>query len=173
MKKMEKTSPNTFVRILNAFIVALVLLTFYIAWTHVTIVGNLVVVFITAFIVSLLFVHSSQLPALTIKKIIYSVIYIFYLFISIVQSNFDVARRVVQPHIPINPGIVKVKTRLKSKVGRMILANSITLTPGTLTVEVKDDYYYIHWIDVTDMDVEGATEKIVAGFEKYLEVIFG
>ena len=53
------------------------------------------------------------------------------------------------------------------------MANSITLTPGTLSVEVKDDYYYIHWIDVTDMDVEGATEKIVAGFEKYLEVIFG
>ncbi len=170
---MEKNSPNTLIKILNAFIVAVVLLVFYIAWTHVTIIGNLVVVFITAFIVSLLFVHAEQLPALTIKKIVYSVIYIFYLFISIVQSNFDVARRVVQPRIPINPGIVKVKTRLKSKVGRMILANSITLTPGTLTVEVKDDYYYIHWIDVTDMDVEGATEKIVAGFEKYLEVIFG
>ncbi len=170
---MEKTSPNAFIRILNAFIVAVVLLIFYIAWTHVTIVGNWVVIFITAFLVSLIFVQASELPKVTVKKVVYSVIYIFYLFIAIVQSNFDVARRVIQPHIPINPGIVKVKTRLKSKIGRMILANSITLTPGTLSVEVKDDYYYIHWIDVTDMDVEGATEKIVAGFEKYLEVIFG
>ncbi len=170
---MEKTSPNAFIRILNAFIVAVVLLGFYIAWTHVTIVGNWVVIFITAFLVSLIFVQASELPKVTVKKVVYSVIYIFYLFIAIVQSNFDVARRVIQPHIPINPGIVKVKTKLKSKIGRMILANSITLTPGTLSVEVKDDYYYIHWIDVTDMDVEGATEKIVAGFEKYLEVIFG
>ncbi len=170
---MEKTSPNAFIRILNAFIMAVVLLGFYIAWTHVTIVGNWVVIFITAFLVSLIFVQASELPKVTVKKVVYSVIYIFYLFIAIVQSNFDVARRVIQPHIPINPGIVKVKTKLKSKIGRMILANSITLTPGTLSVEVKDDYYYIHWIDVTDMDVEGATEKIVAGFEKYLEVIFG
>ncbi len=170
---MEKTSPNAFIRLLNAFIVAVVLLIFYIAWTHVTLVGNWVVIFITAFIVSLLFVKAEKLPAVTPKKVIYSVIYIFYLFIAIIKSNFDVARRVIQPRIPINPGIVKVKTRLKSKVGRMILANSITLTPGTLSVEVKGDTYYIHWIDVTDMDVEGATEKIVAGFEKYLEVIFG
>ena len=55
----------------------------------------------------------------------------------------------------------------------MILANSITLTPGTLSVDVKDDYYYIHWIDVTDIDEQKATQKIVSGFEKYLEVIFG
>jgi len=105
--------------------------------------------------------------------VIYSVFYIFYLFISIVKSNFDVARRVIQPKIPINPGIVRVKTKLKSPVGRMILANSITLTPGTLSVDVKDDYYYIHWIDVTDIDEQKATQKIVSGFEKYLEVIFG
>ncbi|RLD16692.1 Na+/H+ antiporter subunit E [candidate division KSB1 bacterium] len=170
---MEKTSPSAFVKFLNAFIVAVALLVFYIAWTHTTIISNWIVAFITALLVSLLFVKADKLPAITPKKVIYSVIYIFYLFIEIVKSNFDVAYRVVQPRIPINPGIVKVQTRLKSKVGRMILANSITLTPGTLSVEVKNDHYYIHWIDVTDMDVQGASEKIVAGFEKYLEVIFG
>jgi multicomponent Na+:H+ antiporter subunit E len=170
---MENTSRSPVLKIVNAFIVALVLLIFYIAWTHVTLIGNWVVIFITAFIVSLAFVKGEKLFVVTPKKIIYSIIYLFYLFIEIVKSNFDVARRVVQPRIPINPGIVKVQTKLKSPVGRMILANSITLTPGTLSVEVKGDYYYIHWIDVTDKDVKGASEKIVAGFEKYLEVIFG
>jgi len=58
-------------------------------------------------------------------------------------------------------------------MGRMILANSITLTPGTLSVDANGDHYYIHWIDVTDVDEESATKEIVAGFEKYLEVIFG
>ncbi len=107
------------------------------------------------------------------KRILYSIIYVFYLFFAIVRSNLDVARRVVSPSLPINPGIVKIKTRLKSPLGKMILANSITLTPGTLTVDVRGDDFYIHWIDVETKDVQAATEKIAAGFEKYLEVICG
>ena len=85
----------------------------------------------------------------------------------------DVTRRVLSPSLPINPGIVEVKTRLKSKYARMILANSITLTPGTLTVEIVDDSLFIHWIDVEAKDIKGASEKIVKNFEKYLEVIYG
>ena len=75
--------------------------------------------------------------------------------------------------LPINPGIVKVQTKLKSRLGRAFLANSITLTPGTLTVETKGEYFYIHCIDVTSHDIEEATQKIVSTFEKYLEVIYG
>jgi len=91
----------------------------------------------------------------------------------LLKSNIDVALRVINPRLPINPGIVKVKTSLKSPLGRAVLANSITLTPGTLTVEMKNDYFYIHWIDVTSDDIEGATKAIVSHFEKYLETIFG
>ena len=107
------------------------------------------------------------------KAIFYSLIYVFVFIWELIKSNLDVAIRVIQPTIPINPGIVKVKTKLKSKLGRTILANSITLTPGTLTVETIGEDYYIHWIDVTSDDIEGATKKIVSKFEKYLEVIFG
>ncbi|MBU1238544.1 Na+/H+ antiporter subunit E, partial [Myxococcota bacterium] len=71
------------------------------------------------------------------------------------------------------PGIVKVKTTLKSPMGRLLLANSITLTPGTLTVEIEGEYLFIHWIDVSSTDVDAASEKIVKGFEKYLEVFYG
>ncbi len=107
------------------------------------------------------------------KAIFYFIIYIFVFLWELVKSSFDVASRVVQPTIPINPGIVKVKTKLKSKLGRTILANSITLTPGTLTVETNGEDYYIHWIDVTSDDIKGATKQIVSKFEKYLEVIYG
>ncbi len=107
------------------------------------------------------------------KAIIYSVIYLFVFLRELIKSNFDVALRVINPKLPINPGIVKVKTKLKSKIGRIMLANSITLTPGTLTVETKGEYYYIHWIDVTAKDVESASKEIVSTFEKYLEVMFG
>ncbi len=160
-------------KIFTVLLVAIVLVVFYLMWTHSTDPGNLIVISVSALLVSALFTQAKTLPRLTPKKIIYAVAYLFYLFISIIKSNLDVARRVIRPHIPINPGIVAVKTRLKSPVGRMILANSITLTPGTLSVDVRGDHFYIHWIDVTDMDEEGATQKIVAGFEKYLEVIFG
>jgi multicomponent Na+:H+ antiporter subunit E len=107
------------------------------------------------------------------KSIAYSIIYIFIFSVELIKSNIDVAFRVLHHKIPINPGIVKVKTKLKSKLGRVILANSITLTPGTLTVETNGEDFYIHWIDITSSDIEGATEQIIKKFEKYLEVIFG
>jgi len=110
---------------------------------------------------------------ISLKAFICSLIYIFIFMVELVKSNFDVAFRVLHPKLPINPGIVKVRTKLKSKLGRIILANSITLTPGTLTVEIQQDYYYIHWIDVTAEDIDRSTELIVKKFEKYLEVIFG
>ena len=94
-------------------------------------------------------------------------------FIELIKSNIDVMSRVITPKVRINPAIVEVKTGLKSPLGRLALANSITLTPGTLTADIEGDTLYIHWIDATDVDIEGATRKIVSKFEKHLEVIFG
>jgi len=91
----------------------------------------------------------------------------------LVKSNLNLARIVLSPGLPLKPGIVKVRTRLKSPVGRLLLANSITLTPGTLTVEMVDEWLYIHWVTVEGADVEAATAAIVAGFEGYLEVMYG
>lgn len=107
------------------------------------------------------------------KRVLYALAYIPFMIWSILLSNFDIARRVLSPRLDINPGIVKVRTRLQSPVGRMILANSITLTPGTLSVDIVGDDMYIHWVDVESRDAEAATRKIAASFEKYLEVIFG
>jgi len=90
-----------------------------------------------------------------------------------VKSNLRLAVIVLSPSLPIKPGIVKVRTRLKSRMGRLMLANSITLTPGTLTVEVKDEWLYVHWVQVDRDDVDSATADIVAGFERYLEVMYG
>ena len=153
--------------------VAAVLTLFYFFWTHNRNITDLAVIFLLALIVAWGFVTPQTFPRLTPKRLAYSLVYILYLFKEIIKANLDVARRVIQPRIPINPGIVEVRTRLKSPIGRMILANSITLTPGTLSVDIKGDHLFIHWIDVTDIDEQKATEKIVAGFEKYLEVIFG
>ena len=92
----------------------------------------------------------------------------------VIKANIDVAYRVLHPKLPINPGIVKVKTSLKSDTALTFLANSITLTPGTLTVDIdrENSVLYIHWIDVKAKDTESATKIIVERFEKILKKIF-
>jgi multicomponent Na+:H+ antiporter subunit E len=110
---------------------------------------------------------------LTVKKIATAVAYLFVFIGAVVRSNLDVAFRVLSPRLPINPGIVRVKTRLQSRLGRLLLANSITLTPGTISVAIHGDDIFVHWINVASEDVEASTRKIVSDFERYLEVCFG
>ena len=107
------------------------------------------------------------------KALAYLLAYAFVFLKALVLSNIDVAYRVLNPRLPIDPGIVKVKTRLKTPLGRLLLANSITLTPGTITMEMRGEDIYVHWIKVAARDPEGATQAIVGSFEKYLEVICG
>ncbi|MFH1269998.1 MAG: Na+/H+ antiporter subunit E [Candidatus Omnitrophota bacterium] len=91
-----------------------------------------------------------------------------------IKANIDVAYRVSHPALPINLGIVKVKTTLKSDTGLTFLANSITLTPGTMSVDIDEEngFLYIHWIDVKEQDTQKATEIIVKRFEDILRRIF-
>ena len=112
------------------------------------------------------------LPALTLKRVLFSIVYVGVLFSEIIRANIDVAYRVLHPRLPISPGIVVIKTSLKSDIARLILANSITLTPGTFTLDVVGDKLLIHWIDVKAKDIEGATGLVGARFEKYLKPIF-
>jgi multicomponent Na+:H+ antiporter subunit E len=90
-----------------------------------------------------------------------------------IMANFDVLYRALHPQLPIKPGIVKIKTRLKTASARVALANSITLTPGTMTVDLTDDgTLYVHWINVKSTDTEKATEYIAKPFEYFLSKIF-
>jgi len=99
------------------------------------------------------------------RKVFCAFIYFFYLFWQIIVANLDVARRVIDPRLPINPGIVKVKTTMKSDLGKTAVANSITLTPGTFTLDIKGDDMYIHWIDVKTTNLEEASREIPGRFE--------
>ncbi len=95
--------------------------------------------------------------------------YLRVFLVALVRANVDVARRVLSPSLPINPGVVKIRTGLRSDLGRLLLANSITLTPGTLTVDVEEDRLLIHWITVPPgVDLESATQQIAAEFERHL-----
>ncbi|MCD4770460.1 MAG: Na+/H+ antiporter subunit E [Bacteroidales bacterium] len=110
---------------------------------------------------------------LTPKACVYSFMFLAVFMFELVKSNFDIARRVLSPSLPINPGIIKAKTNLKSRMARLILANSITLTPGTFTIDIIDDTLYIHCVHIDDADSEKFGKEIIRKFEKYLEVLYG
>jgi multicomponent Na+:H+ antiporter subunit E len=100
------------------------------------------------------------------------VIYLFIFIWECLKANFDVAYRVIHPAMPIKPGIVKVKLNLDTQVARTFLAMSITMTPGTIAVDIIGDYIYIHWIYISSTDPEIYSRKVSGRFEKYLKKIF-
>ncbi|VAX22743.1 Na(+) H(+) antiporter subunit E [hydrothermal vent metagenome] len=106
------------------------------------------------------------------KKLFNIVKFIIVFLIALIKSNFDVARRVINPKLPINPGIVAYHTNLKSDTAKVFLANAITLTPGTLSVDIIDNILYIHWIDVISKDPKVIFDEIGADFERILKEIF-
>ena len=106
-------------------------------------------------------------------RIFWILVYIPVFFYYVMIANLDVVYRALHPKMPIKPGIVKIKTTLKTESGITALANSITLTPGTLTVDLTDDgFLYVHWINVKSDDVEQATKHIAQRFEWFLKRIF-
>ena len=106
-------------------------------------------------------------------RIFWFLVYVPVFFYYVFKANLDVVYRALHPKMPIKPGIVKIKTTLKTESGITALANSITLTPGTLTVDLTDDgFLYIHWINVKSDDVEQATKHIAQRFEWFLKRIF-
>ena len=92
-----------------------------------------------------------------------------------IKSHADVIYRILHPKMPIKPGIVKVPTDLKTDFGITGLANSITMTPGTLSVEVDEEKscLYVHWINAKTTEPKETKNAIAAPFERYLRRIFG
>jgi multicomponent Na+:H+ antiporter subunit E len=113
--------------------------------------------------------HVFLSPVRVFWFLVYVPVFAWYM----VKANLDVVYRALHPQMPIRPGIVKIKTNLKTDSAITALANSITLTPGTLTVDLTDDgYLYVHWINVRSDDVEQATRIIAQQFEWFLHKIF-
>ena len=95
-------------------------------------------------------------------------VYLLVLAKNLITSNLQIAKRVLSKDMKLAPQIVTVKTELKSDWKKLLLANSITLTPGTLTLDIKDDYLEIHTIEFK----EGSSkEDITKEFEYIIKKI--
>jgi multicomponent Na+:H+ antiporter subunit E len=109
----------------------------------------------------------------TPARVFHFIAYTGVFLVELVKANIEMLRYVYAPRIDIRPGIVKVKMPLKTPLGRLALANSIALTPGSLVMDLQGDDLYIHWLDVKTTDPEEAARAITGPFQKHLEAVFG
>jgi multicomponent Na+:H+ antiporter subunit E len=136
------------------------------------IIAGIIVALLVTWLCKILF--SPAKIHLGFKKIYRLVIYFLILIWEMVKANFYMISLVLRPKLPVNSGIVKIKTDLRNDTALTILANSITLTSGTLTIDVDGakGFLYIHCLQVPGRDMAGNTVAIGHKFEKRLRVIF-
>ena len=100
------------------------------------------------------------------KKSIWFLAYVVLLILEIIKANLVIIPKILTVEEEMDPVIVKFRTSLKSDFTRMLLANSITLTPGTITVALEEDEYTIHCLDTTlaegleNSEIEKALKKL-------------
>ena len=123
------------------------------------------------------FIHEKAFYLCNPKRFFTLLFYCIVIFpIELVKANLDVAFRALNPKLPIKPGIVKVPVDLNSEYAQSMLANSITLTPGTITMDIAEEEgktnYYIHWINTETEDPQAAGEAIKGTLEKWVRRIW-
>ncbi|MDY6795289.1 MAG: Na+/H+ antiporter subunit E [Actinomycetota bacterium] len=86
------------------------------------------------------------------------------LVLEIIKANIDVALIIVNPRLPIDPRIVEYRTYLPDDLPRTVFADSITLTPGTVTLELEEDRLYVHCLVAHHEEGlrDGRLERMVA-----------
>jgi multicomponent Na+:H+ antiporter subunit E len=135
-----------------------------------TIVGLLVSIFVTILFGKEIPYHPKK--AFQVRRYL-SFGKFFIIFIKqMVKANFIMAYRVLSPGPPIRPGFIKIPLHLKSPLGRLILANSITLAPGTFTMDIEKDALNIHWIYKPTDDPLEAERMICGNLQEILKEVF-
>jgi multicomponent Na+:H+ antiporter subunit E len=94
-------------------------------------------------------------------------VYWIWLFREIIKSAWDVSRIIVDPRLPISPTLVRFKPSQKTAVGLVIHANSITLTPGTITIEAGRDEFLVHALTRSGAEgvIDSEMDRRISAFE--------
>lgn len=134
------------------------------------VVGTIISLFISLLSYNLFIQGNEGIHSKNIVTVWNLFVYVFVLLYEMFLASFDMLYRVVT--MDINPEIVMIKSDIKSELGILLLANSITLTPGTITVDIEDEYLYVHWLYARTTHFGHASELIKGRFEQWLERIF-
>lgn len=139
----------------------------------------LAAVFISIFIGGLthkLFITKDSLWIFKKNRLLFLLMYIVTYPYYLIKANFSVAIKALSPKLNINPSIVTVETELKSDYGLALLGNSITLTPGTITIDIYEhnglNRLFVHCLDINDDEKNHATKFVAGSFESKIKKVF-
>lgn len=143
-------------------------------WSYIEILFGILFSLIVGFAARTIFVKNSYRMLNPIRWFLFLAYLVGPFFIALAKANLDVAYRVITGKI--NPGIVKITPELNTDLGITLLANSITLTPGTLSVDIDEDTnsLYVHWINVnkTALEKKPVDSRYICGnFPKWIRRI--
>ncbi len=130
------------------------LLLFFFVWivfngritAEIVIIGTVVALAVFAFFCKFM-EYSLKKEVMFYKRTLFFLEYLYLLMKEIVKANLTVTRMILTQKEVMEPVIVTFKTSLKSETAKVMLANSITLTPGTITVSLEDDELVVHCLD--------------------------
>jgi len=131
-------------------------------------IQNLLIGFVVSYAIALLYVKMFKDEAVYRFSLIAFLKYLGVLFKNLFISNIQINKRILSKEMNISAAIVAVKTDLESDWKKLLLANSITLTPGTLTLDIKGNTLFIHTLQYEEgMD----TKEIIREFEDAIRKI--
>lgn len=157
---------------------SVLLLALYLIYTGAVNVVDVVLGVIVAAAVSALFadvVIENPGKIVDVKRWAYLLAYaILYLTVIEAKAHWGVVKVILHPRVPVRPAIVRIRHDVETDYAKTLIANSITNTPGTVTVDVDEErrVMYIHWISAETLDDEGARRRISELFERYAKKIF-
>lgn len=97
-----------------------------------------------------------------------AIVYVPWLLLAILRSNVDVALRILNPRLPVSPTLIRTRATQKTALGKVIYANSITLTPGTVSIDVENDFILVH-----ALSRESAEELADGGMDRRVTALEG
>ena len=129
---------------------------------------NILVGLAVSFSIALLYTKLFTHKAFEFISPVWFMVYLYVLLKNLILSNLQISKRILSKDMKLSPAIVAVKTNLESDWKKLLLANSITLTPGTLTLDIKDDTLFIHVIEYHEDSIK---EDITKEFEDIIAKI--
>ena len=159
---------------ISSLVIALLVFLIYVLFagslSAYTLTTGLIVALVLGFTTSRYLVKN-EYKLLSPRRLAYLVYYFLkYITVIEIKAHLDVVKRIFT--MDIKPGIVKIPVHVKSSYGRLLVASSITNTPGTVVVDERDGYFYVNWIYVKTGEPELARRDISEEFEKYAVKIF-
>ncbi len=166
----QKMDKNGFALMFGLLLLFWLLISGSFDWQH------MLIGVILSFLLSLLWnkiaiEEGSAHTSFTLRQLGQAIYYFLYLLLDILKANVKVAMIVLHPKLPISPGLVIMKNELKNDLPKAVFANSITLTPGTITVDLEGDLIIVHAftkqtaVDLQEWFLYDLMQKIEAGEE--------